>query len=55
MAIGAGPMEGECAVFGIPPKEWFGRTYEALDVIGRCFTDEQFTHEGRYFRFRNVG
>jgi alkanesulfonate monooxygenase SsuD/methylene tetrahydromethanopterin reductase-like flavin-dependent oxidoreductase (luciferase family) len=26
LAVGAGPMENECAVFGIPPKERFGRT-----------------------------
>ena len=38
LAIGAGPMPGECAVFGIPPKERFGRTYEALEVIDRCFS-----------------
>ena len=54
LAIGAGPMPGECAVFGIDPKESFGRTYEALEVIEKCFTDEEFTHQGKYFTFRNV-
>ena len=54
LAIGAGPMPNECAVFGIDPKESFGRTYEALEVIEKCFTDEGFTHQGRYFTFRNV-
>ena len=54
LAIGAGPMPNECAVFGIDPKESFGRTYEALEVIEKCFTDEEFTHQGRYFTFRSV-
>ncbi|MGO9889506.1 MAG: LLM class flavin-dependent oxidoreductase [Solirubrobacteraceae bacterium] len=54
LAVGAGPMEGECAVFGIPPKERFGRTYEALEVIDRCFSGERFTHEGRYYSFADV-
>jgi alkanesulfonate monooxygenase SsuD/methylene tetrahydromethanopterin reductase-like flavin-dependent oxidoreductase (luciferase family) len=54
LAIGAGPMPGECAVFGIDPKESFGRTYEALEIIEKCFTDEEFTHQGKYFTFRNV-
>ncbi len=54
LVIGAGPMPGECAVFGVNPKESFGRTYEALEVIEKCFTDEEFTHQGKYFTFRNV-
>ena len=54
LAIGAGPMEDECAVFGIPTKERFGRTYEALEIIGRCFSGERFSHEGRYYNFADV-
>jgi alkanesulfonate monooxygenase SsuD/methylene tetrahydromethanopterin reductase-like flavin-dependent oxidoreductase (luciferase family) len=54
LAIGAGPMEGECAVFGIPPKERFGRTYEALEIVEKCFAGEPFNHEGRYYTFRDA-
>lgn len=54
LAVGAGPMEGECAVFGIPSKERFGRTYEALEILRRCFDGEPFTHEGRYYTYRDV-
>jgi alkanesulfonate monooxygenase SsuD/methylene tetrahydromethanopterin reductase-like flavin-dependent oxidoreductase (luciferase family) len=54
LAVGAGPMEGECAVFGIPPKERFGRTYEALEVMGQCFSGERFSHAGRYFTYKDV-
>jgi alkanesulfonate monooxygenase SsuD/methylene tetrahydromethanopterin reductase-like flavin-dependent oxidoreductase (luciferase family) len=54
IAVGAGPMPGECAVFGIDPKESFGRTYEALEVIEKCFTADEFSHDGKYFQFRDV-
>jgi alkanesulfonate monooxygenase SsuD/methylene tetrahydromethanopterin reductase-like flavin-dependent oxidoreductase (luciferase family) len=54
VAVGAGPMPGECAVFGIPPKETFARTYEALEVVQRCWTEEVFSHHGRYFDFDDV-
>jgi alkanesulfonate monooxygenase SsuD/methylene tetrahydromethanopterin reductase-like flavin-dependent oxidoreductase (luciferase family) len=54
LAIGGAPMEGECAVFRIPPKERFGRTYEALEVLERCFSGERFSHEGRYYILRDV-
>jgi alkanesulfonate monooxygenase SsuD/methylene tetrahydromethanopterin reductase-like flavin-dependent oxidoreductase (luciferase family) len=54
LAVGAGPMEQECDVFGVPRKETYGRTYEALEIIQRCWTEEQFSHQGRYFQFENV-
>jgi alkanesulfonate monooxygenase SsuD/methylene tetrahydromethanopterin reductase-like flavin-dependent oxidoreductase (luciferase family) len=54
LVIGAGPMLGECAVFGLDPKESFGRTYEALEVIQKCFTLDEFSHDGKYFHFAGV-
>ena len=55
LAIGAGPMQPECDMFGIEKKETFGRTYEALDFMQRCFTEEgPFDYDGKYYRYRNV-
>lgn len=55
LGVGVGSQYEEFETFGIPPEERFGRTWEALDVIERCFSgEEEFTHEGRYFRFPNV-
>src|SRR5689334_14928043 len=54
LAIGAGPMVQESEVFGIAAKETFGRTYEALEVIQKCWTEERFSHHGRYFDFDDV-
>jgi alkanesulfonate monooxygenase SsuD/methylene tetrahydromethanopterin reductase-like flavin-dependent oxidoreductase (luciferase family) len=54
LAIGAGPMEAECEVFDIPRSETFGRTYEALQIVQKCWTEEEFSHHGKYFHFDNV-
>jgi len=54
LVIGAGPMSQETGVFGVENKETFGRTYEALTFIQKCFTEEEVTHEGKYYTYRNV-
>jgi alkanesulfonate monooxygenase SsuD/methylene tetrahydromethanopterin reductase-like flavin-dependent oxidoreductase (luciferase family) len=54
IVVGAGPMPNECKVFGIDPKTSFGRTYEALEVIEKCFTGDEFSHHGKYFNFDGV-
>lgn len=54
LGIGAGPMEQECQAFGVPAKETFARTYEALEVIEKCWTEEEFSHHGKYFHYDNV-
>ena len=55
LAIGAGPMQPECTMFGVEKKETFGRTYEALNFIQRCFTEEEpFDFNGKYYQFSNV-
>jgi alkanesulfonate monooxygenase SsuD/methylene tetrahydromethanopterin reductase-like flavin-dependent oxidoreductase (luciferase family) len=54
LAVGAGPMPDECAVFGIPSNETFARTYEGLEIVQRCWTEEVFSHRGKYYHFDNV-
>lgn len=54
LGIGAGPMIPECEVFGVPGKERFGRTFEALKVIQNCFEEDEFSHQGKYFNFDGV-
>jgi len=53
-AVGAGPMDVECAAFGIPKAEAFGRCYEALAVIQRLLTEPTVTHHGKYFHYDQV-
>jgi alkanesulfonate monooxygenase SsuD/methylene tetrahydromethanopterin reductase-like flavin-dependent oxidoreductase (luciferase family) len=54
LAIGAGPMQVECDVFGVNKEETFARTYEALAFMQRCFTEDKFSHKGKYYDFPNV-
>lgn len=54
LAIGAGPMAGECNVFGVEKKETFARTYEAVEFMQRCFTEGKFSHKGKYYDYPNV-
>jgi alkanesulfonate monooxygenase SsuD/methylene tetrahydromethanopterin reductase-like flavin-dependent oxidoreductase (luciferase family) len=54
LAVGAGPMPVECELFGVPTTETFARTYEALEVIERCWTEDVFSHHGKYFHYDNV-
>jgi alkanesulfonate monooxygenase SsuD/methylene tetrahydromethanopterin reductase-like flavin-dependent oxidoreductase (luciferase family) len=54
LGVGTGPMSGECAVFGIDRKQAALRTYEALDIIERCWAGEPFVHAGAHFRFHEV-
>jgi alkanesulfonate monooxygenase SsuD/methylene tetrahydromethanopterin reductase-like flavin-dependent oxidoreductase (luciferase family) len=53
--IGAGSQYEEYETFGVPIAERFGRMWEAIDLIERCYGDEnRFSHAGRYFTYPNV-
>lgn len=54
--VGVGSQYEEFQTFGVDPKERFGRTWEAIDIIERCLhgSDEEFSHEGKYFNFPDV-
>jgi alkanesulfonate monooxygenase SsuD/methylene tetrahydromethanopterin reductase-like flavin-dependent oxidoreductase (luciferase family) len=53
-AVGAGSIEDEFATFGIASRERWGRLFESLHIIRRCFTEERFDHHGKYYTFTNV-
>lgn len=46
------PVEAEAC--GIRPKERAGRTDEAIEVMRRLWTEDDVTHEGRYYRLHGV-
>jgi alkanesulfonate monooxygenase SsuD/methylene tetrahydromethanopterin reductase-like flavin-dependent oxidoreductase (luciferase family) len=53
--FGVGSQYEEFETFGIPPAERSGRTWEAIDLIERCWSEEQpFSHEGKYYRYPNI-
>jgi len=53
-AVGSGSIEDEFQTFGIDASERFGRLWESLEIIRRCFTEDHFDHKGKYFDLPNI-
>ncbi len=53
-----GPAVGyrleEFATFGVPRRHRGSLTEEAIEVMQRCWTEEEFDYEGHHFSFRGV-
>jgi alkanesulfonate monooxygenase SsuD/methylene tetrahydromethanopterin reductase-like flavin-dependent oxidoreductase (luciferase family) len=50
LGIGVGSQLEEFEMFGIDPKERVARTWESIDLIRRCFTDDWgFEHHGKFY------
>ncbi|HUY27585.1 MAG TPA: LLM class flavin-dependent oxidoreductase [Candidatus Binataceae bacterium] len=54
LGIGLGYRQEEFDGFGIAQGERMGRTLETLEILKRAWSGERFSHEGKYFRFRDV-
>ena len=54
LIAGSASITREFETFGIDPGERFGRVWETLGFLRRCFSEERFDHHGRYFTFPNV-
>jgi alkanesulfonate monooxygenase SsuD/methylene tetrahydromethanopterin reductase-like flavin-dependent oxidoreductase (luciferase family) len=54
LAVGSGSITDEFESYGLDPGERWGRMFEGLTVIRRCFEEDAFDHHGRYFHFPNV-
>src|SRR5712692_1237247 len=54
LGVGVGSSPEEFRTFGVPLGERLGRTFEALRIIERCWSGEEFSHAGKYFDFPNV-
>jgi alkanesulfonate monooxygenase SsuD/methylene tetrahydromethanopterin reductase-like flavin-dependent oxidoreductase (luciferase family) len=53
--IGVGSQFEEFRTFGINPDERVGRTWEAAELIERCFSEtETFSFKGKYYDFPEV-
>ncbi|MFQ5692556.1 MAG: LLM class flavin-dependent oxidoreductase [Nitrospinota bacterium] len=49
-----GEFREEFEACGVPVSERGARANEALEVIGRLWTEERVTHRGRFYSFENV-
>jgi alkanesulfonate monooxygenase SsuD/methylene tetrahydromethanopterin reductase-like flavin-dependent oxidoreductase (luciferase family) len=54
LILGTASITGEFETFGIPPSERFGRTWEIMGFLERCYSEAQFDHAGKYYQFKNV-
>jgi alkanesulfonate monooxygenase SsuD/methylene tetrahydromethanopterin reductase-like flavin-dependent oxidoreductase (luciferase family) len=55
--LGAGPggvAARDFATFGVPFKQRRPCTFEGLEIIRRCFTEDGFDFKGKYWEFKNV-
>jgi alkanesulfonate monooxygenase SsuD/methylene tetrahydromethanopterin reductase-like flavin-dependent oxidoreductase (luciferase family) len=54
VGVGRGYQFPQYGVFGVPIDETRGRFDDALDVILRAWSGEEFTHDGPFFRLPRV-
>jgi alkanesulfonate monooxygenase SsuD/methylene tetrahydromethanopterin reductase-like flavin-dependent oxidoreductase (luciferase family) len=54
LILGTASITGEFETFGIPPAERFGRTWEIMGFLKRCYSEARFDHAGKYYQFDNV-
>jgi alkanesulfonate monooxygenase SsuD/methylene tetrahydromethanopterin reductase-like flavin-dependent oxidoreductase (luciferase family) len=52
-AIGSGFSPVECKVFGMSMEEARDRYWEAFDVILKAWTQEEFSHKGKFYQIEN--
>ncbi|MGI8554641.1 MAG: LLM class flavin-dependent oxidoreductase [Dehalococcoidia bacterium] len=54
VGIGLGYREEEFQAFGVPRRQRPSRMEEGLDILLKAWTEECFSHQGRYYQFENV-
>jgi alkanesulfonate monooxygenase SsuD/methylene tetrahydromethanopterin reductase-like flavin-dependent oxidoreductase (luciferase family) len=52
--VGRSGLPGHYQGFNIPYEESRDRFFETLEILLKAWTQEKFSHEGRFFQFRNV-
>jgi alkanesulfonate monooxygenase SsuD/methylene tetrahydromethanopterin reductase-like flavin-dependent oxidoreductase (luciferase family) len=53
-ALGSGFSPVEFQQFGMTMEEAKERFWEGTEIILKAWTEEQFSHEGKYYRFENI-
>jgi alkanesulfonate monooxygenase SsuD/methylene tetrahydromethanopterin reductase-like flavin-dependent oxidoreductase (luciferase family) len=52
--VGRSGLPGHYQGFNIPYSESRDRFFETLEILVKAWTQERFSHEGRYYQFRDV-
>jgi alkanesulfonate monooxygenase SsuD/methylene tetrahydromethanopterin reductase-like flavin-dependent oxidoreductase (luciferase family) len=53
-AVGSGFSPVEFQTFGMTMEEAREKFWESFDVIHKAWTEEQFSHQGKHYRFENI-
>jgi alkanesulfonate monooxygenase SsuD/methylene tetrahydromethanopterin reductase-like flavin-dependent oxidoreductase (luciferase family) len=54
LGVGQGYVVSEFESFRIPRSQRGGRVEEGVELIRRCFTEENFSFDGKYYQMKNV-
>jgi probable F420-dependent oxidoreductase len=54
LGVGMGYQAGDFEAFGVPLSQRVSRLEEGIEIIRGCWTQEQFSYDGRRFRLRDV-
>jgi alkanesulfonate monooxygenase SsuD/methylene tetrahydromethanopterin reductase-like flavin-dependent oxidoreductase (luciferase family) len=54
LAVGPGSDPNDYVTFGVPMGQRRPRMHEALEIIGKCFNEEEFSFKGKYWNFDHV-
>jgi alkanesulfonate monooxygenase SsuD/methylene tetrahydromethanopterin reductase-like flavin-dependent oxidoreductase (luciferase family) len=54
LGLGLGYRPEEFAGFGRSLKERKGRMEESIDILNKSWTDEPFSHDGKYYKLDNI-
>ena len=52
--VGRSGLPGHYQGFNIPYEESRDRFFETLDILRKAWTEDRFSHDGRYYQFRDV-
>ena len=52
--VGRSGLPGHYQGFNIPYEESRDRFFETLEILGKAWTQDRFSHDGRYYQFRDV-
>jgi alkanesulfonate monooxygenase SsuD/methylene tetrahydromethanopterin reductase-like flavin-dependent oxidoreductase (luciferase family) len=54
LVVGAGYIEDEFSAFGMKLNQRPGRMEEGVEIIKRCWTEQEFSFQGRYYQLDKV-
>jgi len=54
IAFGTGSIGFEFETFRVDPRERTGRMWETMQIVRRSFGEEEFDHQGKYFKIPHI-